>query len=65
MSKKALLQVPWVLTAEDVPRRMREKTSGTHGILQETRLKKSAGQRTMSGQEDYLSGQTMFSLVRL
>lgn len=62
---KALLQVPWVPTAEDVPRSKREKTSGTHDILQEARLKKTAGQRTMSGQEDYLSGQTMFSLVRL
>ena len=63
---KALLQVPWVPTAEDVPCSTREKTcGGTHDILQEARLKQTAGQRTKSGQGDYLSGQTMFSLVRL
>ena len=62
---KVLLQVPWVPTAEDVPCSTREKSSGTHGILQEARLKQTAGQRTKSGQEDYLSGKTMFSLVRL
>lgn len=62
---KVLLQVPWVPTAEDVPCSTREKSSGTHGILQEARLKQTAGQRTKSGQEDYLSGKTMFSFVRL
>ena len=57
---KALLQVPWVPTAEDVPFSTREKTSGTLGILQEARLKKTAGQRTMSGQEDWLLVRTNY-----
>ena len=57
---KALLQVPWVPTAEDVPCSTREKTSGTLGILQEARLNKMAGQRTMSGQEDWLLVRTNY-----